>query len=61
MAYDGMKITRCRKRVFEEQQEQIVLELFQHPPQTAAKDKAVQDIPPLPVLQSIAGLLESKD
>ena len=61
MSVNAVRITRSKRRVcFEEQQEQIVLE-YDKRPQTTTDARVQQDIPLLTVPQPIAGLFESED
>lgn len=64
MSYAAVKITRFRKRVYEEQHEQIVLEHYYQSGPSTTEGRVPQNNPPLPVPpvpQPISGLLKSED
>ena len=61
MTYAVVKITRCRRRVYEEQHEQIVLEHYDQSGPSTTEGRITQDNLPLPMPQAITDLLESEN
>ena len=60
-SFDEVRIVRSKRRVFFEEQQQIVLEFHQRPPQSTTDGKVTQENTPPTVTQVIADPLESGD